>query len=55
MDGFSFGDFMKEGGWGMVPVLLLGLAAVAASSRYAARPNKGRLRFVAAEPGCVTR
>ena len=48
MDGFSFGDFMKEGGWGMVPVLLLGLAAVAAAVRYAARPNAPWLRFVAA-------
>ena len=48
MDGFSFGNFMKEGGWGMMPVLLLGLAAVAAAGRYAARPNAPWLRFVAA-------
>jgi len=48
MDGFDFGNFMKEGGWGMVPVLLLGLAAVAAGARYAARPQAGWLRFVAA-------
>src|SRR5262245_64016628 len=44
----SFGDFMREGGWGMWPVLLLGLAALAAAVRYAARPEAMSLRFVAA-------
>jgi len=48
MNGFSFGDFMKEGGWGMWPVLLLGVAAVAAAGRYAARPDARWLRFVGA-------
>ena len=33
---FSFGEFMREGGWGMWPVLLLGLVALASSIRYAA-------------------
>jgi len=48
MDDFSFGSFMKEGGWGMVPVLLLGVATVAAAGRYAARPDASWLRFVSA-------
>lgn len=48
MDKFSFGDFMKEGGWGMWPVLLLGLAVIAGALRYAARPRASWLHFVAA-------
>lgn len=48
MDKFSFGDFIKEGGWGMWPVMLLGLAVVAAAFRYASRPEAPWLRFVAA-------
>jgi hypothetical protein len=48
MEHFSFADFMKEGGWGMWPVLLLGLAGVASAARYAARPVPAWLRFVAA-------
>ena len=48
MDHFSFADFMKEGGWGMWPVLLLGLAGVASAARYAVRPVPGCLPFVAA-------
>jgi hypothetical protein len=48
MDKFGFGDFMKEGGWGMWPVLLLGLAVVAGALRYAARPGAPWLRFVGA-------
>jgi hypothetical protein len=48
MSQFSFGEFMKEGGWGMWPVLLLGLAVVAAAARYAARPASPWLRFAAA-------
>lgn len=48
MNTFSFGEFMKEGGVGMWPVMLLGLAVVAAAARYAARPGPPWLRFVAA-------
>jgi hypothetical protein len=43
----SFGDFMREGGWGMWPVLLLGLLAFASATRYAIRPERLCLRFVA--------
>jgi len=43
----SFGDFMHEGGWGMWPVLLLGLVALASATRYAIRPERLCLRFVA--------
>jgi hypothetical protein len=43
----SFGDFMREGGWGMWPVLLLGLVALASATRYAIRPERLCLRFVA--------
>lgn len=42
----SFADFMKEGGWGMWPVLLLGLVALASATRYAIRPERLCLRFV---------
>ncbi|HMF43568.1 MAG TPA: hypothetical protein VKQ32_23000 [Polyangia bacterium] len=48
MDSFSFGEFMREGGWGMWPILLLGLAALASAVRYATRPDRQGLRFVAA-------
>lgn len=38
---------MREGGWGMWPVLLLGLVALASATRYAIRPERLCLRFVA--------
>ena len=44
---FSFVEFMREGGWGMWPVLLLGLVALASATRYAIRPERLCLRFVA--------
>ncbi|HEY7375278.1 MAG TPA: hypothetical protein VIF57_24170 [Polyangia bacterium] len=44
----SFGQFMREGGWGMWPILLIGLVALASAGRYAARPEPFCLRFVAA-------
>ena len=44
---FSFGEFMREGGWGMWPVLMLGLVALASATRYALRPERLCLRFVA--------
>jgi len=43
----SFGEFMREGGWGMWPVMLIGLVALASSTRYAIRPERLCLRFVA--------
>jgi hypothetical protein len=48
MDTFSFSEFMREGGWGMWPILLLGVVAVGAAGRYAARPERNTLGFVAA-------
>ena len=48
MESFSFGEFMREGGWGMWPAMLLGLASLASAIRYALRPEKQWLRFVAA-------
>jgi hypothetical protein len=47
MSTFSFGEFMREGGWGMWPVLLLGLLALASATRYALRPERLCLRFIA--------
>ena len=47
MPTFSFGEFMREGGWGMWPVLLLGLVALASATRYALRPERLCLRFIA--------
>jgi hypothetical protein len=43
----SFGEFMREGGWGMWPVLLLGVVGLASATRYAFRPERLCLRFVA--------
>jgi len=43
----SFGEFMREGGWGMWPVMLIGLVALTSASRYAIRPERLGLRFVA--------
>ena len=43
----SFGDFMREGGWGMYTVLLIGLVTLASATRYAIRPERLCLRFVA--------
>jgi hypothetical protein len=46
MNGFS--TFMSEGGWGMWPILLLGLLTLVTAARYTARPEPHALRFVAA-------
>ena len=46
METFSFGGFMREGGWGMWPVLLLGIVGVASATRYVVRPERYCLRFV---------
>jgi hypothetical protein len=48
MGTFSFSEFMTEGGWGMWPVLLLGLVTLASAVRYAARPERGCIPFIAA-------
>ena len=47
MPTFSFVEFMREGGWGMWPVLILGLVGLATSVRYAVRPERYCLRFIA--------
>jgi hypothetical protein len=44
---FSFSEFMREGGWGMYPILLIGIVALASATRYAIRPERLCLRFVA--------
>jgi hypothetical protein len=44
---FSFSEFMHEGGWGMYPILLIGIVALASATRYAIRPERLCLRFVA--------
>jgi hypothetical protein len=48
MESFSFSLFMREGGWGMWPVGVLGVVALAAAARYMARPERFSLPFVAA-------
>jgi hypothetical protein len=48
MGGFSFMEFIREGGWGMWPVLLFGSIAVGAAVRYAIRPSPRALAFTAA-------
>jgi hypothetical protein len=40
--------FFIEGGWGMYPVLVMGLMTVWASARYALDTEPVRLRFIAA-------
>jgi len=47
MTHFSFTEFMVEGGWGMWPILLFGLVALASAARYGVTPERGSLRFVA--------
>jgi hypothetical protein len=46
MQPLGFADFMKQGGWGMWPVLVLGLVAVAAAVGSGLRPRRLSLRFV---------
>jgi hypothetical protein len=41
-------QFFVEGGWGMVPILVMGLVLVWAAARYAADGEPVRLRFIAA-------
>ena len=42
------GDFFMEGGWGMYPVLVLGVMLVVSAARYAIDGEAARLRFVTA-------
>ena len=42
------GDFFMEGGWGMYPVLVLGVMLVVSAARYAIDGESVRLRFVVA-------
>ena len=48
METFSFVEFIREGGWGMWPILLLGLVTLASATRYLARPERGCVPFIAA-------
>jgi len=41
-------EFMREGGWGMWPILALGLLSLASAIRTAIRPEPGCFRFVGA-------
>jgi hypothetical protein len=45
---FSFVEFMREGGWGMWPILVLGLVTTASAARYMAGPQRYCVPFVAA-------
>jgi hypothetical protein len=44
---FSFVEFMREGGWGMWPIMLLGFVTLASSIRYMARPERYCMPFIA--------
>lgn len=48
MHGFSFSEFMIEGGWGMWTVLLFGGTCLGAGVRFAARPSPRWLWFTGA-------
>jgi uncharacterized membrane protein len=41
-------DFMREGGWGMWPILIFGLICVGTAVHFARRPSGDRLACVAA-------
>jgi len=47
MEKFSFADFMLEGGWGMWPILLFGVVALASAAWFGFAPQRVSLRFVA--------
>jgi hypothetical protein len=48
MQTFSFSEFMLEGGWGMWPVMVLGLVTLASAVRYMIRPEPFCVSFIAA-------
>jgi hypothetical protein len=41
-------EFFKEGGWGMWPILVLGLVTVGAAARFALKPAQRQIGFLAA-------
>lgn len=41
-------EFFKEGGWGMWPILVLGLVTIGASGRFAIKPQRRQIGFVGA-------
>jgi hypothetical protein len=40
--------FFKEGGWGMWAILLFGVILIGATIRFAAKPHRAQIPFVAA-------
>jgi hypothetical protein len=41
-------EFFKEGGWGMWPILILGLVTVGAAARFAIKPERRQIGFIGA-------
>lgn len=41
-------EFFKEGGWGMWPILVLGLITVGAAARFASKPERRQVGFLGA-------
>lgn len=41
-------EFFKEGGWGMWPILILGLVTVGAAARFAFKPERRQIGFLGA-------
>lgn len=41
-------EFFKEGGWGMWPILVLGLVTVGAGARFAIKPERRQIGFLGA-------
>ena len=48
-------EFFHEGGWGMYPVLVLGLMLMVSAARYALDGEPVRLRFIGVSRGRKTR
>ena len=44
----SIAMFMREGGWGMWPILLLGVLSLVSAWRYAAQPGAHKVGFLVA-------
>jgi len=54
MGAISLVEFMREGGWGMWPTLVLGVAALGTSTAYAANPARRLLsRAVTLAVACL--
>lgn len=43
-------EFFKEGGFGMFPILFIGMVLLGASIRFALRPDRNQVPFL----GCIT-